>query len=108
MDKKQWDRALHFTPLMDIMNIQHPKSFDFDVAREHGKLVEFALVSTPVVAVLPLVDQTFQVGERDAVVPACIVYFIREAGIGKFATKESKSIIWYGNLEGGFRGSVVR
>ena len=108
MDEKHWDRALHFTPLMNIMDIQRPKSFDFDVTREHWKLVEFALVNTPVVAVVPLVGQTFQVGERDAVVPAGIVYFVREAGIGKFATKESKSIIWYGNLEGRFRGHIVR
>jgi len=108
MNEKQWDRALHFTPLMDIMNIQHSESFDFDIAREHWKLVEFALVSTPVVAVLPLVGQTFQVGERDAVVPPGIVYFIRKAGIGKLAAKESESIIWYGNLEGSFRGHVVK
>lgn len=108
MNEKQWDRPLHFTPLMDIMDIQHPKPFDFDVAREHWKLVEFALVDTPVVAVLPLVDQTFQVGERDAVVPLCTVYFIRKAGIRKLAAKEGKGIIWYENLEGGFRGHVVR
>ena len=108
MNKKQWDRALHFAPLMHIMNIQHPESFDFEVACEHRKLVEIALVDTPVVAVLPLVYQPFQVGERDTVIPASIVYFIWEAGIRKFATKEGESIIWYRNLEGGLRGHVVR
>jgi hypothetical protein len=95
MNEKQWDRASHFAPLMDIMNIQRPKSFDFNVARKHWELVEFALVGAPVVAILPLVDQTFQVGERDTVVPTGIVYFIRKAGIRKLAAKEGESIIWY-------------
>ena len=49
MNKKQRDRALHMAPLMDIMNIQCPEPFDFDVAREHREFVEFALVGTPVV-----------------------------------------------------------
>lgn len=93
MNEKQGDRALHFAPLMDIMNIQRPKPFDLDVAREHRELVEFMLVGTPVVAVLPLVDQTFQVGERDAVVPPCIVYFIWKAGLRKFAAKEGEGVI---------------
>jgi hypothetical protein len=108
MKKKERYRALHIALLMDIMNIQRPEPFDLDVAREPRELVEFALVGAPVVAVLPLVDQTFQVGERDAVVPAGIVYFIRKAGLRKLAAKEGKSIIWYRNLEGAFRCHVIR
>ena len=73
MNKKQRDCALHFTPLMDIMNTQDPKPFPFDVPSEHWEFVELAFMSTSVVAVFPLADQTFHVGERGAVVPAGII-----------------------------------
>jgi hypothetical protein len=41
MDKEQRDRTFHFTPLMDIVNIQSPKLFHFDVAGKHRKFIEF-------------------------------------------------------------------
>jgi hypothetical protein len=104
MNKKQRDRTLYFTPLMDIMDTQGPKPFHFNVTGEHWEFVKFALVGTPVVAVFPLVDQASHVRERDAVVPAGIVQFIRKASVGKFAVKEGECIIWHGNLEGALRG----
>ncbi len=95
MNEKKWDRVLHFTPLMDIMNIQDPKPFHFDVAGEHWKFVKFPFMVTPVVAFFPLVDQTFHVGERGAIVPASIAYFVGKVCVGKFAMKEGKSVIWH-------------
>ena len=95
MNEKKWDRVLHFTPLMDIMNIQDPKPFHFDVPGEHWKFVKFPFMVTPVVAFFPLVDQTFHVGERGAIVPASIAYFVGKVYVGKFAMKEGKSVIWH-------------
>jgi hypothetical protein len=104
MNKEQRDRILHFTPLMDIMDIQGSKPFHTNVTGEHWEFVKFAFVGTPVVAIFPLVDQAFYIRERDAIVPAGIVQLIRKAGIGKFAVKEGECIIWHGNLERAPRG----
>jgi hypothetical protein len=108
MDKEQRDRTFNVTPLMDIVNIQDPKPFHFDVTGKHWKFIEFAFMRAPVVAVFPFVDQTFHIGEGDAIVPADVVQFIREAGVGKFAMQEGNSVVRYGNLESAFRGHEAR
>ena len=72
MDEEQRDRTFQFTPLVYVMNIQGPKPFHFDVPGEHWKLIEFAFMCAPVVAVFPHVDQTFHIGEGGAVVPSNI------------------------------------
>ena len=93
---------------MDIVNIQDSEPFHFNVTSEHWKFVEFAFMGAPVVAVSPFVDETFHIGERDAIVPTCVAQFVWEAGIGEFATKEGKSIVGNGDLEAGFRGHDAR
>ena len=108
MDKEQRDRTFHWTPLMDIMDIQDSELLHFDVTGKHRKFVEFAFMGAPVVAISPFVDETFDIGERDTIVPAGVTQFVWEAGICKFAMKEGESVVGNGNLEAGFRGHDAR
>jgi hypothetical protein len=89
---------------MDVMDIEDPKPFYLDVTSEHWKSIELALVGAPVIAISPLVDETSQIRERDAIIPSGMIQFVRKAGVSKFATKKDEGIIWNGNFERGFRG----
>jgi hypothetical protein len=93
---------------MNIVNIQDSEPFHFDVTRKHRKFVEFLFMGTPVVSVFPFVDETLHIGKGDAIVPAGVAWFVREAGIGEFVMRKGKSIIRFGIFWKRLSGDMMR
>jgi len=91
------------------MDIERAKPLDIDVSCKLGKLsVESCFVFSPVIAVSPAIDETFQVGEGDSVGPSCFVELVGEGGKGELLLEEGYLGVRDGDLEGGFDGSRLR
>ena len=95
---------------MHVVYIQCPEPVDVNVSREHGqRVVERLLMRSPVVPVLPPLDESFDVGEGDAVFPPCIFELVGKVGEFEFPMEEIEFLVWNGNRERCFgHGDVDR
>lgn len=97
MDEEKGDSIGIVALLVDIMNVEGAKAFDWNVAGEHGESVDLGLSSAPVETFLPACNETFDIGERDAILPAGIVELVWEANEVELLAKDVK--IGVGNSE---------
>jgi hypothetical protein len=89
MNKQQWDGVPPLGPFMHVMNIECPEPIYVDISsvlRELG--VQFSLVLSPVISVLPPVDEALNVSEWGTIGPASVFEFGREGSKGKLFVKK--------------------
>ena len=69
MAKEERYRIRRATPLVYEVDVELAMALDFYVLGKHGKLVDLRLLGTPVKAILPVGDQSLDIGKGDTVVP---------------------------------------
>ena len=75
---------------MHVMNIERPKPIYVDVSSVLWELdVQFSLVFSPVISVLPPVNEALNVSKWGTVGPAGVFKFIREGGERELLVEES-------------------
>jgi hypothetical protein len=69
--EQEGNGSLDSALLVHIVNVQLSKVLNIDCALELGELVYLCFVSSPVVAVLPAIDEAFKVGKWYPIISPC-------------------------------------
>lgn len=78
MAEEQRNSAFHATLLVDEMDIQWFEAVDLDCCFEIGQPVELGFLRPPVIFILPVRCQAFDLGQWGSIVPAGFVELVRK------------------------------
>lgn len=79
VNEQQWDRIFDPALLMQVVDLQRPMAIHLDAPSKHRKRIDIGFVLPPVIPLSPSRDETLDVCERNAIVPASPVELVGEA-----------------------------
>ena len=72
--------SIHSTPLVDEMDVESFETVDLNGGFEIRKRVDLSLVFPPVIAILPVCCQSFDICQWRSIVPASLIKFVGQGG----------------------------
>lgn len=100
MAEEQRDGALDGRFLVDEMDVEGAEAVDVDGGSVVWKLVDGCFGFPPVVLLLPVFCQAFDIGQWGSVRPTSFIKFVREVRVFELLGKLFQLTIGYGNVEG--------
>ena len=95
VNKEQWNSALYLTLLIHKVYIQRLEAVNLDLGTIIWQLVDLGLLLPPVIALLPIFHEPFDVCQRGTVVPSCVIEFIWEGGRRKLLGEGGEFLVGY-------------
>ena len=93
--EEQRDCPLYIALLVYKMDIQGFEAIDLNIRMEIGELIQFSLLFPPIVFLLPVLNQSFHLGQWNAIVPIDWFKFIWEFGEIEFLSQSLKFVVGY-------------
>lgn len=84
MDEEKRNGGFNVALLMDEVNVHGAKFVNFNGSLILRESVDLSFMLPPIVLLFPVLGQPLNVGQWCAVVPACIVEFIRKGADREF------------------------
>lgn len=100
MTEEQRDGALDGRFLVDEMDAEGAEAVDVDWGLVVWELVDGCFGFPPVVLLLPIFCQAFDIGQWGPVRPTSLIQLVREVRVFELLGKPSQLTIGYGNIEG--------